>query len=158
MKIGYGYDAHKLVEGRALILGGVKVPFEKGLLGHSDADVLLHAMIDALIGALGEGDIGRHFPPNDPRYKDISSVKLLGSINELLAAKGYSVSNIDSTVVAEAPKLAPFIDQMRSGIAKTLGISVDQVNVKAKTEEGLGFTGEGRGMSAHAVCLIHKNP
>lgn len=158
MKIGYGYDAHKLVEGRALILGGVKVPFEKGLLGHSDADVLLHAIIDALIGALGEGDIGRHFPPNDPGYKDISSVKLLGSINGLLSSKGYSVSNIDSTVVAQAPKLAPFIDQMRSGIAKTLGISVDRINVKAKTEEGLGFTGEGRGMSAHAVCLIHKNP
>jgi len=156
MRIGYGYDVHKLVEGRLLILGGIEIPHEKGLLGHSDADVLTHAVIDALIGALGEGDIGRHFPPEDQKYKDVSSLKLLASVNDLIAAKGYSVKNIDSTVVLEKPKLAPYIDKIRASLARTLGIMPEMVNVKAKTEEGLGFTGEGRGISAHAVCLIQK--
>ncbi len=158
MRTGFGYDVHKLVEGRPLILGGLKIPYEKGLLGYSDGDVLSHAIIDALIGAAGEGDIGRHFPAGEPEYKGISSLKLLSKIKELLDSRGYAVSNIDSTVVAESPKLAPFIEEMKLNIAKSLNIAADQVNVKAKTEEGLGFTGEGKGISAFAICLIHKKP
>jgi 2-C-methyl-D-erythritol 2,4-cyclodiphosphate synthase len=157
MRIGFGYDVHKLTKGRKLILGGVHIPFAKGLEGHSDADVLTHAVIDALIGAMGLGDIGKHFPPFDPKYKGISSINLLLSVKKLLHKNGYKVGNIDSTVVLEVPKLAPHIDAIRKSVAKALNISADQVNVKAKTEEGLGFTGEGRGISAYAVCLIHKN-
>ena len=156
MKIGIGYDVHKLVKERKLIVGGVEIPHDKGLLGWSDGDVLLHAVIDAIIGALGEGDIGRHFPPGDATYKGISSLKLLGFVNELLRNRGYSINNIDATVVAEEPKFAPYIEQIRTTIAATLDIPAELVNVKAKTEEGLGFTGSGKGMKAYAVCLIHK--
>ena len=158
LKTGFGYDVHKLVEGRPLILGGVTVPFEKGLLGYSDGDVLLHAIIDSLIGAAGEGDIGKHFPPGEPEYKGISSIKLLEEIKVLLDSKGYVVGNIDSTVVLEKPKLAPFTEQMRMSIAKVLGIAAGQVNVKAKTEEGLGFTGSGDGAAAYAVCMLQRKP
>lgn len=156
MRIGCGYDAHRLVEGRPLILGGVRVPHGKGLLGHSDADVLLHAVIDALVGAAGLGDIGRHFPPSDAAYKDISSILLLSKTRELLDKAGYAVVNIDSTIVCESPRLAPHIPAMVENISKTLGIPLARVNVKAKTEEGLGFTGAGDGMSAHAVALIEE--
>jgi len=154
MRIGHGYDVHKLVEGRALILGGVKIPYEKGLLGHSDADVLLHAISDALLGAAALGDIGRHFPDTDEKYKGADSLKLLSRVCEIIGEKGYVVENIDATVIAQRPKLAPFIDEMRVNIAKALCIDVDSVSVKATTEEKLGFTGEGLGISAHAVCLI----
>ena len=156
MKIGIGYDVHKLVKKRKLILGGVEIPHEKGLLGWSDGDVLLHAIIDALIGALGEGDIGRHFPPGDANYKGISSLKLLENVRELLRSRGYAINNIDATVVAEAPKLAPYIGAMKAAIAAALDLTADLVNIKGKTEEGLGFTGEKRGLKAYAVCLIHK--
>lgn len=154
MRIGYGYDVHKLVEGRRFTLGGVEVPFKKGLLGHSDADVLIHAVIDALIGAAGLGDIGRHFPPTDNKFKDISSITLLAHTAELLKNAGFTVANIDSTIVCQEPKLAPYIPGMVKNIADTLLISHGQVNVKAKTEEGLGFTGTGDGVAAHAVALI----
>lgn len=154
MRIGMGYDVHKLVEGRELILGGVKVPHTLGLLGHSDADVLVHAIMDALLGAAALGDIGRHFPDTDPQYKGISSMKLLEHVRGLLEEKGYVVENIDATVIAQKPKLAPYIEQMRENIAGTLEISLDQVNIKATTEEGLGFTGTQEGISAHAVCLL----
>ncbi|OGC23429.1 2-C-methyl-D-erythritol 2,4-cyclodiphosphate synthase [candidate division WOR-1 bacterium RIFOXYB2_FULL_42_35] len=156
MQIGFGYDVHKLVAGRKLIIGGVDIPHTKGLLGWSDGDVLIHAIIDALLGAMAEGDIGRHFPPGDERYQGISSLKLLNYVMELLRNRGYAVNNIDSTLVAEAPFFAPYTESIKENIAKTLEIKVGQISVKAKTEEGLGFTGTKRGMSAYAVCLIHK--
>lgn len=147
MRVGMGYDVHKLVEGRALILGGVNIPYEKGLLGHSDADVLLHAIMDALLGAAALGDIGKHFPDTDDRYKGISSIKLLGEVGKLLDEECYIIENIDATVIAQRPKLRDYIDTMRENIAKTLNIEVRRVNVKATTEEGLGFTGTGEGIS-----------
>ena len=154
MRIGMGYDVHKLVEGRKLILGGVEVPHTLGLLGHSDADVLVHAIMDALLGAAALGDIGKHFPDNDPAYEGISSMKLLSHVGALLEEKGYVIGNIDATVIAQKPKLAPYIEQMRKNIAKELKISVDQVSVKATTEEGLGFTGTQEGISSQAICLL----
>ena len=155
-RIGHGYDVHRLVPDRALILGGVTVPFEKGLLGHSDADVLLHAICDALLGAAALGDIGRHFPDNDPTFKDIDSRVLLLRTAELIREKGWQIGNIDATVVAEAPRLSPYIAQMRENIATVLSLPTDTVNVKATTEEHLGFTGEGLGIAAHAVCLLFR--
>ncbi len=154
MRIGHGYDVHKLVADRALILGGVKIPYEKGLLGHSDADVLLHAISDAFLGAAALGDIGKHFPPDDPKFLDADSLLLLKHVGKLIEAEGYSISNIDATVIAQKPKLMPYIEQMRKNISNTLGLSTSQVSVKATTEEGLGFTGNGDGISAHAVVLI----
>ena len=154
MRIGMGYDVHRLVENRDLILGGVKIPHKTGLLGHSDADVLLHAIADALLGAAALGDIGRHFPDTDEKYKGADSLKLLGKVAELIGEKGYSVGNVDATIVAEKPKLAPYIDEMRKNIANVLNVSVDNVNVKATTEEKLGFTGSEEGISAYAVALI----
>ena len=156
MRAGLGYDVHKLVEGRDLILGGVKIPYEKGLLGHSDADVLLHAIMDALLGAAALGDIGRHFPDSDPAYKGISSIKLLEHVGNLLEEHFYVVENIDATIIAQRPKMAPYIEQMRQNIADPLGLAVDQVNVKATTEEGLGFTGTGEGISSQAICSLRK--
>lgn len=156
-RTGHGYDVHKLVENRALILGGVNIPHEKGLLGHSDADVLLHAVMDALLGAAALGDIGKHFPDTDERYKGADSMKLLSEVSALIGKQGYRIENIDSTVIAQAPKLAPYIETMRKNIAKAAGCSPDAVNVKATTEEHLGFTGEKLGISAHAVCLISKD-
>ena len=153
IRIGHGYDVHRLTEGRALILGGVQIPYEKGLLGHSDADVLLHAIADALLGALALGDIGKHFPDSDARYKGISSLLLLKHTVELVREKGYSIGNIDATVIAQRPKLASFIPTMRENIAEALGVDVSRVSVKATTEEGLGFSGVGDGMAAHAVAL-----
>ena len=155
-RIGHGYDVHRLVEGRDLILGGVKIEYEKGLLGHSDADVLLHAISDAILGACAERDIGFHFPDNDQSIKGISSLVILAKCGEILASHGYSVSNIDATIIAQRPKLAPYIEQMKSNIAKTLGTSPDNVNVKATTEEKLGFTGSGEGIAAHAVCIVNN--
>lgn len=152
MRIGMGYDVHRLVEGRDLILGGVKIPYEKGLLGHSDADVLLHAVMDALLGAAALGDIGRHFPDTDPKYKGISSMKLLEHVGELIEKELYVVGNIDATIIAQRPKMAPHIEQMRANIAEALHLEVSQVNIKATTEEGLGFTGRGEGISAQAVA------
>ena len=154
MRIGHGYDVHKLVDGRELILGGVKIPYEKGLLGHSDADVLLHAVSDALLVAAAMGDIGRHFPDTDPAYKGADSLKLLACVAEKICAAGYRVENVDVTMIAQKPKLMSYIPQMQKNIADTLGISLSQVNVKATTEEHLGFTGDGSGMSCHAVCLL----
>lgn len=156
MRIGHGYDVHRLVEGRKLFLGGVDIPYEYGLLGHSDADVLLHAVCDALLGAAALGDIGKHFPDSDERYKGISSLLLLENTARLLAANGWLVENIDATVIAQAPKLAPHIDRMRDNIAAAVGIPVGAVSVKATTEEGLGFTGGGLGIAAHCVCLIER--
>ena len=156
MRVGIGYDVHKLVENRALILGGVEIPWEKGLLGHSDADVLLHAIIDALLGAAALRDIGRHIPDTDPKYKGISSIKLLEHVGALLEENGYAVENIDAVVIAQRPKLLPYIPQMAENIAKTLHIEKEQINVKATTEEHLGFTGEGLGISAQAVCLLNE--
>lgn len=156
MRIGHGYDVHKTVEGRPLIIGGVNIPYEKGLLGHSDADVLLHAICDALLGAAALGDIGKHFPDNDDSFKNIDSRILLRKTAELLKENGYKIGNIDATVIAQKPKMAPFIQKMRENIAADCGIDTDCVNVKATTEEGLGFTGELLGISAHAVCLIEK--
>lgn len=155
-RFGMGYDVHRLVEGRKLILGGVDVPYEKGLLGHSDADVLLHAITDALLGAAALGDIGKHFPDTDPRFEGADSLKLLSHAMGLIREKGYEVGNIDATIVAQKPKLAPYIEAMRDNIAKTLGVDKDLVNVKATTEEKLGFTGSGDGMSAYAVAGIEK--
>ena len=155
-RIGHGYDVHRLCENRKLIIGGVDIPYEKGLLGHSDADVLLHAISDALLGAAALGDIGRHFPDKDPAYKDADSLKLLEEVGKLLAANGYVPSNIDSTVIAQAPKLAPHIEKMRENIAHALHIDKGAVSVKATTEEGLGFSGEGAGIAAHAVCIIES--
>ena len=156
VRIGHGYDVHRLVEGRRLILGGVDVPWERGLLGHSDADVLTHAVMDALLGAAGLGDIGRHFPDTDPAYAGADSLKLLAHVAELLRERGYTVGNVDATVLAQRPKLAPHISAMRDNLARAMGIAPDQVNVKATTEEGLGFTGSGEGMAAHAVALIER--
>ena len=156
MRIGHGYDVHRLVEGRKLILGGVEIAHEKGLLGHSDADVLAHAISDALLGALAKGDIGHLFPDNDPAYEDADSLWLMSQIVPIIESEGYKISNIDSTVIAQAPKLAPHILKMRENIAKALGIPTDAVSVKATTEEGLGFSGERLGIAAHAVCLLEK--
>jgi 2-C-methyl-D-erythritol 2,4-cyclodiphosphate synthase len=154
MRIGHGYDVHRLVEGRKLIMGGVDIPWEKGLLGHSDADVLLHAICDAILGAIGEGDIGKHFPDTDPAYKGIDSLKLLAHVSELANTRGYCLGNLDATIIAQQPKMAPHIPAMRENIAAVLNTTVDQVNVKATTEEGLGFSGRGEGISAHAVVVM----
>ena len=156
MRIGHGYDVHKLVEGRDLILGGVKIPYEKGLLGHSDADVLLHAVSDALLGAAGLGDIGVHFPDTDPKYKGADSLLLLQTVGQKVKAPGYRISNIDVTMSAQRPKLKDYIPQMVQNIARVLELEPSRVNVKATTEEKLGFTGEGLGMSCHAVCLLEE--
>ena len=155
-RIGTGYDVHRLVEGRDLILGGVKIPYEKGLLGHSDADVLLHAIMDALLGAAALGDIGLHFPDNDPAYKGADSLRLLSAVRDLLSANGFSVGNVDATIIAQRPKMRPHIDAMRENIAKTLGIPTNAVSVKATTEEGLGFTGDGSGIVVQAVALVEQ--
>ena len=154
MRIGHGYDVHRLVEGRKLILGGVEISYTKGLLGHSDADVLLHAISDALLGAVALGDIGKHFPDSDEKYKGADSLVLLKEVMNLLKNKGYKVVNVDATVLAERPKLAPYIDKMRQNIADALSVEVDCISVKATTEEGLGFTGAGEGIAAHALCLV----
>ena len=156
MRIGHGYDVHKLVEGRDLILGGVKIDYEKGLLGHSDADVLLHAVSDALLGAAGLGDIGRHFPDTDPKYKGADSLMLLREVYRKISEKGFRVGNIDVTMIAQKPKLKDYIPQMQANIAAAVGVTPDRVNVKATTEEKLGFTGTGEGMSCHAVCLLEE--
>lgn len=153
-RIGTGYDVHRLVEDRKLVLGGVEIPYTLGLLGHSDADVLVHAVMDALLGAAALGDIGRHFPDSDPAYKGISSIELLRRVREKIEFSGYRVGNIDATVIAQRPKLAPYIDTMKANIAEALMIDASRVNVKATTEEGLGFTGEGLGIAAQAVCLL----
>ena len=157
MRIGHGYDVHKLVEGRKCIIGGVDIPFSKGLLGHSDADVLVHAVMDAIIGALALGDIGHLFPDNDPTYEGADSLALCARVAEIIREKGYVIGNVDATVIAQAPKMAPFIGQMRENIASALNTDVENISVKATTEEKLGFTGEGLGISAHAVCLLIKN-
>ena len=156
MRIGHGYDVHKLVEGRDLILGGVKIDYEKGLLGHSDADVLLHAVSDALLGAAGLGDIGRHFPDTDPKYKGADSLELLREVYRKISEKGFRVGNIDVTMIAQKPKLKDFIPRMRENIAAAVNVTPDRVNVKATTEEKLGFTGSGEGMACHAVCLLEE--
>ena len=153
MRVGMGYDVHRLVEDRKLIIGGVEIPYEKGLLGHSDADVLLHAIMDALLGAAALGDIGKHFPDNDDRYKGISSLELLRRVGKLLDEKNYVIENIDATIIAQKPKMRPYIDEMRKNIADTLKLDIDRVNVKATTEEGLGFTGEG--ISSQAICSLN---
>ena len=155
-RIGHGYDVHRLAEGRKLILGGVDIPWEKGLLGHSDADVLTHAVMDALLGAAGLGDIGKHFPDTDPAYTGADSLKLLGHVVGLLGERGFAVGNVDATILAQRPKLAPHIPLMRDNLAQVIGVDPGRVNVKATTEEGLGFTGSGEGMAAHAVALIEK--
>ena len=157
MRIGMGYDVHKLVENRKLIIGGVEISFEKGLLGHSDADVLLHAIMDSLLGACALGDIGRHFPDTDPKYKGISSIKLLEETGKLILEKGYSVNNIDATIIAQKPKMSPYIELMRKNIADALNIDIDQINIKATTEEGLGFTGEMLGISAQSIASVKLN-
>lgn len=154
IRIGHGYDVHRLVGGRRLILGGANIPYEKGLLGHSDADVLVHAIMDSMLGALALGDIGKLFPDNDPDYEGADSTKLLERVNEIINGKGYKIGNIDSTVICQAPKLAPFIDKMRENIAAACKCDISQVSVKATTEERLGFTGNGEGIAAHAVCLL----
>ena len=157
LRIGIGYDVHKLVEDRKLILGGVEIPYSKGLLGHSDADVLIHAIMDAILGALSLGDIGKHFPDNDNSYKGISSVLLLEKVNELIKNKGFVISNIDSVIIAQSPKLAPYIEQMRIIIAEALCTNIDDISVKATTTERLGFEGNGEGISAQAICLLEKS-
>lgn len=154
MRVGSGYDVHRLVENRKLILGGVEIPYEKGLLGHSDADVLLHAVMDALLGAAALGDIGKHFPDSEEKYKGISSRKLLVETGKKMEEQGYQVGNIDATIIAQKPKMAPYIEQMRKNIAEDLKIEQSAVNIKATTEEGLGFTGLGEGISAHAICML----
>lgn len=154
MRVGMGYDVHKLVEGRRLILGGVEIPYEKGLLGHSDADVLVHAIMDALLGAAALGDIGKHFPDTDPAYEGADSMRLLEEVRKLLDANNYVIGNVDATVIAQRPKLAPYIETMRENIAARLQIDKNQVNIKATTEEGLGFTGQGQGISSQAICLL----
>ncbi len=156
MRIGYGYDVHKLVEGRKLIIGGVDIPYEKGLLGHSDADVLLHAVMDSLLGAAALGDIGKHFPDSDDKYKGISSIKLLKEVLALINDNNYCIINLDATIIAQKPKMRPYIDRMRCNIAEALEIDINTVNVKATTEEGLGFTGKEEGIAANCVCLIEK--
>ena len=157
MRIGLGYDVHRLVEGRDLIIGGVTIPYEKGLLGHSDADVLLHAIMDSLLGASALGDIGKHFPDTDEKYNGISSIKLLEEVGKLLYKNGFSINNIDSTIIAQKPKMAPHIMNMRENIAKALNIELNKINVKATTEEGLGFTGTGEGISSQSICLLEIN-
>ena len=157
MKIGFGYDVHRLTDGRKLILGGVDIPFEKGLMGHSDADVLVHAICDALLGAAALGDLGVHFPPSEKKYRDISSLILLNSIDKLLKKESYEIINIDATVVAEKPKLMPYTTKMRQNIANTLKLKSNLISIKATTTEGLGFTGTGEGIAAYAVCLIEKS-
>ena len=154
MRVGIGYDVHKLVENRPLILGGVKIPFDRGLLGHSDADVLVHAIMDAILGALGMGDIGRHFPDTDEKFKDISSISLLEQVGDMMKKAGYSVGNIDSVIMAEKPKMAPYLENMKTNISKALGIEPSMVNIKATTTEGLGFVGTGQGIAAKAVVLL----
>lgn len=154
MRVGMGYDVHRLVEGRELVIGGVTIPYEKGLLGHSDADVLLHAISDALLGAAAMGDIGKHFPDSDPAYKGISSLVLLEKVGELLEKDGFLIENVDATIIAQAPKMRPYIDAMREKIADALKLDVRQINVKATTEEGLGFTGNGEGISSQAICML----
>ena len=154
MRVGMGYDVHRLTEERKLILGGVEIPWEKGLLGHSDADVLVHAVMDALLGAAALGDIGKHFPDTDPAYKGISSILLLRHVTELLKKNGYAIGNVDATIIAQKPKMAPHILKMRENMAEAMGISVDCLNVKATTEEGLGFTGREYGIAAQAICLL----
>ncbi len=154
MRVGMGYDVHRLTEGRDLVIGGVKIPYEKGLLGHSDADVLLHAVMDALLGAAALGDIGRHFPDTDEQYRGISSMKLLEKVGDMLEEELYAVENIDATIIAQKPKMAPYIGKMCENIAQALGIEAGRVNVKATTEEGLGFTGSGEGISAQAICAL----
>lgn len=156
MRIGMGYDVHRLTEGRRLIMGGVEIPYEKGLLGHSDADVLVHAVMDALLGAAALGDIGKHFPDTDPAYKGISSIALLKKVGELLEENCFLIENIDATIIAQAPKMRPHIDRMRQNMADALGIDISQINVKATTEEGLGFTGTGEGISSQAICLLNS--
>lgn len=156
MRIGLGYDVHKLIEGRDLIIGGVNIPYEKGLLGHSDADVLIHAIIDSMLGSLALGDIGKHFPDTDERYKDADSIKLLKFVNDLISEKGYEINNIDSIIIAQSPKMAPHIEEMRKNIAKVLNTDIDNISVKATTEEGLGFTGTKQGISAQSICLLNK--
>lgn len=157
MRIGMGYDVHKLVENRKLIIGGVEIQFEKGLLGHSDADVLLHAIMDSLLGACALGDIGKHFPDSDPKYKGISSLKLLEETGKLILEKGYTINNIDATIIAQRPKMSPHIELMRKNIAETLNIDINQINIKATTEEGLGFTGEMLGISAQSIASVNFN-
>ena len=156
MRVGLGYDVHQLVENRKLILGGVEIPFEKGLLGHSDADVLVHALMDAMFGAMGMGDIGQHFPDTDPQYKGANSMKLLEACRDKIAEKGYGVYNLDVTICAQAPKMAPHLLNMRQNIADTLGIDISMVNIEATTTEHLGFVGDGKGMSAYATCLLEE--
>ena len=156
MRVGHGYDVHRLVEGRKLILGGVEIPWEKGLLGHSDADVLLHALMDAMLGAAALGDIGRHFPDSDERYAGADSLQLLSEVSRLLTEAGYRLVNADCTILAQRPKLMPHVPAMRANIARVLGVEPDAVSVKATTEEGLGFTGDGSGIAAHAVVLIER--
>ena len=156
MRIGHGYDVHRLVEDRKLILGGVEIPYEKGLLGHSDADVLTHAVMDALLGAAGLGDIGKHFPDTDPSYKGADSLKLLDHVTSLLSELGWLVGNVDATIIAQRPKLATYLPRMRDNLAVRMKIAPEQVNIKATTEEKLGFTGSGEGIAAHAVCLLTK--
>lgn len=156
IRVGLGYDVHQLVEERELIIGGVCIPYEKGLLGHSDADVLTHAIMDAILGAIGQGDIGKHFPDTDPLYKNVSSLKLLEHVQTLLESCNYMISNIDATIVAQQPKMAPYLEEMKENIAKRLKIKCDQINIKATTEEGLGVTGEGKGIASHAITLVQK--
>ena len=156
MRIGLGYDVHKLVEGRDLIIGGVNITHEKGLLGHSDADVLIHAIMDGMLGALALGDIGKHFPDNDEKYKGANSMKLLEYVNELIESKGYKVSNIDSIIIAQSPKMAPHIENMRKNISQTLNTNIENISVKATTEEGLGFTGAKEGIASQSICLLRK--
>ena len=156
IRIGHGYDVHRLTDGRKLILGGVQIPYEKGLLGHSDADVLIHAVMDSILGALALGDIGKHFPDTSPEYKGADSIELLKKVLEIISEKGYTVGNIDSTIICQSPRLAPYIGQMRENIAFALSCDVSQVSVKATTEERLGFTGSGEGIAAHAVCILQK--
>ena len=156
IRVGMGYDVHRLTEDRDLILGGVKIPWEKGLLGHSDADVLIHAVMDALLGAAALGDIGKHFPDTDPAYKGISSLKLLSHVMELLKDSGFSVGNVDAVIIAQKPKMAPHIPQMKKNLAEAMGISENRVNIKATTEEGLGFTGREEGIASQAVCLLEE--
>lgn len=156
MRIGMGYDVHKLADNRAMIIGGIEIPYEKGLLGHSDADVLLHAIMDALLGAAALGDIGKHFPDTNEKYKGISSIELLKAVGTLLEENLYVIENIDATIIAQKPKMLPYIEKMREAIADTLHISAGQINIKATTEEGLGFTGSLEGISAHAVCLLNE--
>lgn len=157
MRIGHGYDVHRLAENRKLILGGVEIPYEKGLLGHSDADVLTHAVMDAFLGALALGDIGKHFPDNDPEYKGADSIKLLEQVYKLINDRGYKLGNLDAVILAQAPKLSPYIEKMRENIAKACGCEISQVSVKATTEEKMGFTGDGSGMAAHCVLLLIKD-